>query len=121
TSITSGGSIPFSYVDSNWCHEGYTPITIWLSQAAPTGLNATGDLPDGTYLEYFGRYLITNFGLPVRQPLPPTSLTIPNISNFSVGSMLFLSVVEEAQPGTCPGGVSQPAQYEFTSVSLSVA
>ncbi|KAJ7653371.1 hypothetical protein B0H17DRAFT_397173 [Mycena rosella] len=105
TSISSGESIPFNYVDSNWCHEGYTPITLWLSDAAPTGLNATGDLPDGTYIAYFGRYLIANFGIPAMQPVPPTSVTIPDISCYPAGSTLYFSVVEEAQEGTCPGGI----------------
>jgi uncharacterized protein YraI len=63
TSISTGASIPFSYADSNWCHEGYTPITIWFSDSAPTGLNATGQLPEGTYIQYFGEYLIGNFGM----------------------------------------------------------
>ncbi|KAJ7457352.1 hypothetical protein FB451DRAFT_1098067 [Mycena latifolia] len=121
TSITSGESIPFNYVDSNWCHEGYTPITMWLSEAAPTGLNATGDLPDGTYIEYFGRYLIANFGLPTLQPVPPSSITIPDISSYPTGSSLYFTVVETAQEGTCPGGVNHPAEYQFTTVPLTAA
>ncbi|KAF7333414.1 hypothetical protein MVEN_02357200 [Mycena venus] len=64
TSVSTGDSIPFQYNDGNWCHEGYTPITIWLSESAPTGLNATGQLPEGTYIDYFGEYLNANFGLP---------------------------------------------------------
>ncbi|KAJ7450042.1 hypothetical protein B0H11DRAFT_2078207 [Mycena galericulata] len=118
-SISTGASIPFNYDDLNWCHEGYTPITIWLTASEPTGLNATGGL-EGSYIDYYGQYFIANFGLPTLQPVPPTSLTIPDISSFTAGSTLFLSVVEEAQPDTCPGGVSQPAQYEFTSVPLTV-
>ncbi|KAJ7328714.1 hypothetical protein DFH08DRAFT_633147, partial [Mycena albidolilacea] len=120
TSISTGASIPFSYADSNWCHEGYTPITIWLSATAPTSLNATGQLPEGTYIQYFGEYLIGNFGLaPLPgHPVPPTSVTIPDISGYSAGSTLFLSVVETAQAGECPPGNGVPAQYEFTTVSL---
>ncbi|KAJ7678350.1 hypothetical protein B0H17DRAFT_1015591 [Mycena rosella] len=120
TSITSGESTPFNYVDSNWCHEGYTPITLWLSETAPTGLNDTGSLPEGTYIEYFGRYLIANFGLSALQPVPPTSVTIPDISSYPSGSTLYFSVVEEALEGTCPGGVSHPAEFQFTSVPLTV-
>ncbi|KAJ7102738.1 hypothetical protein C8R44DRAFT_887483 [Mycena epipterygia] len=119
TSISSGESIPFNYVDSNWCHEGYTPITVWLSTSAPTGVNATGGLPSGTYIEYFGKYLIANFGLSPMQPVPPTSLTIPDISSYPSSSTLYLSVVETALAGTCPPG-NQPAQYRFTSVPLIV-
>ncbi|KAJ6542087.1 hypothetical protein DFH09DRAFT_1174604 [Mycena vulgaris] len=121
TSITSGESIPFNYVDSNWCHEGYTPITMWLSEAAPTGLNATGDLPEGTYIAYFGRYLIANFGLSTMQPVPPTSVTIPDISSYPAGSTLYFTVVETALAGTCPGGVNHPPEYEFIVVPLTVA
>ncbi|KAJ7328718.1 hypothetical protein DFH08DRAFT_883097 [Mycena albidolilacea] len=62
-SISTGAVIPFTYADSNWCHEGYTPITIYLSDSAPTTLNATGGLPTGTYITSFGPYLIPNFGL----------------------------------------------------------
>ncbi|KAJ7800626.1 hypothetical protein B0H14DRAFT_3490481 [Mycena olivaceomarginata] len=90
------------------------------SGTAPTALNATGGLPEGTYIEYYGNYLEDNFNIRPLPPVPPTSLTIPDISSYPTGSNLFLSVVEEALPGTCPGGVSQPAQYEFTSVSLMV-
>ncbi|KAJ7722655.1 hypothetical protein DFH07DRAFT_971838 [Mycena maculata] len=122
TSISTGSSIPFDYFDDNSCEEGYTPITIWLSQSAPTALNSTGGLDPGTFIEYYGQFLINNFGppLPVLQPVPPTSLTIPDISSFAVGSSLFLTVVEEALPGTCPGGVDQPARYDFATVSLTV-
>ncbi|KAJ7232181.1 hypothetical protein B0H12DRAFT_1145883 [Mycena haematopus] len=123
TSISTGASIPFNYVDSNWCNEGYTPITIWLSDSAPTGLNATGQLPEGTYIEYFGYYLIGNYGLgPLPgYSVPPTNVTIPDISGYSSGFPLFLSVVETAGPESCPPGNGAPAQYRFTSVSLVVA
>ncbi|KAJ7929756.1 hypothetical protein B0H13DRAFT_2180992 [Mycena leptocephala] len=123
TSIATGDSIPFNYIDSNWCHEGYTPITVWLSDSAPTGLNATGELPEGTYIDYFGEYLIPNFGLgPLPgSTVPPTSLTIPDISGYSAGSPLYLTVVETALAGTCPPGNGVPAQYQFATVSLVVA
>jgi hypothetical protein len=38
-------------------------MTIWLSDTAPTALNATGSLLDGTYIEYYGNYLEDNFSL----------------------------------------------------------
>jgi hypothetical protein len=89
----------------------------------PTALNATGGLPEGTYIEYYGNYLEDNFSsfkssqaayfpaltcppfsdIGPLPPVPPTSLTIPDISSYPTGSNLFLSVVEEALPGTCPG------------------
>ncbi|KAJ7450047.1 hypothetical protein B0H11DRAFT_1646752, partial [Mycena galericulata] len=102
-SISIGAVIPFNYDDLNWCHDDYSPITIWLSASEPTGLNATGGLPEGTYIDYFGEYLIANFGIGPMQPVPPTNLTVPDISSYPAGSTLFLSVVEEALPGSCPG------------------
>ncbi|KAJ7040601.1 hypothetical protein C8F04DRAFT_1253920 [Mycena alexandri] len=121
TSITTGTSIPFNYNDLNECHEGYTPITVWLSDSVPTGLDGNGNLPAGTFIEEFGSFLIGNFGgLPHFLALPPTSLVIPNISSYSSGSALYLTVVETNQAGTCPPG-GQPASYEFFSVQLAVA
>jgi hypothetical protein len=63
TPIASGGPFPFAYSDSNWCHGGYTPISVWLTSYAPTtaNLNSTGQIPDATY--YFGTFLVANFGM----------------------------------------------------------
>ncbi|KAJ7024058.1 hypothetical protein C8F04DRAFT_1303384, partial [Mycena alexandri] len=108
TSITTGTSIAFSYADLNECHEGYTPITVWLSASAPTSLDSSGNLPAGTFIEEFGSYLIANFGefpaigLPHFPRPPPTSLVIPDISSYSAGTDLYLTVVETNQAGTCP-------------------
>ncbi|KAJ7457360.1 hypothetical protein FB451DRAFT_1047454, partial [Mycena latifolia] len=102
TTIGLGESIAFNYADSNWCHAGYTSITMWLSEAEPSGLNATGSLPDGTYIEYFGRYLIANFGLSAIEPIPPANLTIPDISDYPSGSILYFTVVETAPANACP-------------------
>lgn len=87
TSISTGDSIPFNYIDLNWCHEGYTPITIWLSDSAPTGLNATGDLPEGTFIKYYGQFLIANFG---------SSPELP--AHF----FDFIPSVRPSHPATCP-------------------
>ncbi|KAJ7717795.1 hypothetical protein B0H16DRAFT_1243123, partial [Mycena metata] len=94
TSITTGTSIPFSYADLNECHEGYTPITVWLSASQPTSLDSNGNLPAGTFIEEFGSYLIANFGLAPLPTPPPTSLVIPDISSYSAGTDLYLTVVE---------------------------
>ncbi|KAF8197734.1 hypothetical protein K438DRAFT_1824568 [Mycena galopus ATCC 62051] len=120
-SVSSGSVMPFSYVDVNWCHEGYTPITVYLSDAAPTGLNATGGLADGTYMASFGPYLIPNYGLAplAGSVVPPQNLTIPDLSAFTAGSALYLTVVETAVAGTCPPG-DQPAQYQYTTTALTV-
>ncbi|KAJ7040576.1 hypothetical protein C8F04DRAFT_888889, partial [Mycena alexandri] len=96
TAITTGTSIPFNYVDLNPCHAGYTPITVWLTDAVPTALDGSGDLPAGTFIEEFGSFLIGNFGLPPLAgfSVPPSSLVIPDISGHSSGSALYSTVVE---------------------------
>ncbi|KAJ7432524.1 hypothetical protein B0H11DRAFT_2125805 [Mycena galericulata] len=120
TAVTSSASFPFSYQDSNWCEGGYTPITVWLTDYAPTtaNLNATGQFTDATY--YFGPFLIGNFGLPPIGPTlpPPATLTAPDVSSLAVGSEVYLAVVETAN--NCPPG-NQPLEYGLTSVVLTVA
>ncbi|KAF7340791.1 hypothetical protein MSAN_02108200 [Mycena sanguinolenta] len=120
SSINSGSVIPFNYVDLNWCHEGYTPITVYLSETQPTSLNATGGVTE--YMASYGPYLIPNYGLaPLSgSQVPPQNLTMPDISAYTSGSALYLSVVETALAGTCPPG-NQPAQYQFSTTSLTVA
>ncbi|KAJ7163881.1 hypothetical protein C8R43DRAFT_989059 [Mycena crocata] len=115
----SGAAVPFSYGDSNWCQGGYTPITVWLLDSEPTttNLNATGQFPDATY--YFGSYLMGNFGLPpIGNPVPPATLTMPDVSGFVTGSELYLAVVETAN--NCPPG-NTPAQYGMTSAMIVTA
>ncbi|KAJ7470774.1 hypothetical protein FB451DRAFT_321232 [Mycena latifolia] len=115
--ISSAASIPFSYQDSNWCEGGYTPITVWLLDFAPTtaNLNATGQFVDAAY--YFGPFLIGNFGLPPigPTPVPPATLTMPDLSEYAPGSAMYLAVVETAN--NCPPG-NQPLQYGMTSTPL---
>jgi len=119
TTVSSGESFPFSYADSNWCEDGYTPLTVWLTDYAPTtaNLNSTGQFPDGEYFYYFGEYLQGNFGLP---PLsgstpPPSTLTTPDISAYTVGTALYLAVVETATD--CPPR-NQPPQYGLATTAL---
>ncbi|KAF7317161.1 hypothetical protein HMN09_00450900 [Mycena chlorophos] len=123
-SAASGASIPFAYIDNNWCHDGYSTITVWLTDAEPTAndVNSTsGELDDALY--QFGTYLIPNFGLqnlPGSTP-PPSTLTIPDLatSNIASGANLFLAVVETAT--ACPPGINIPPQYGLTTVSLVAA
>jgi hypothetical protein len=119
TTITSGVSLAFDYSDINWCHAGYSPISLWLSDAAPTGLTSTGDLPAGTFIKSYGTFLVPNFGtfpvcwhvmdftgdntgLPSMAPVPPSNITIPDISTSPAGSTLFFTVVETAPANACP-------------------
>jgi hypothetical protein len=62
TLVSSQQTFPFSYKASDWCQDGYSPITVWLLDYAPTtaNLNATGQFTDAAY--YFGAFLIGNFG-----------------------------------------------------------
>ncbi|KAF8207023.1 hypothetical protein K438DRAFT_1962660 [Mycena galopus ATCC 62051] len=120
TVVTSGQSFSFNYEDSNWCEGGYTPITVWLLDYAPTtaNLNATGQFSDATF--YFGKYFIGNFGLgPIAgDPVPPSTLTMPDVSAYAIGSTMYVAVVETAN--TCPPG-NQPAQYGMTANSMITA
>ncbi|KAJ6583885.1 hypothetical protein DFH09DRAFT_1143707 [Mycena vulgaris] len=98
---------------------GRTPITVWLLNYAPTtaNLNATGQFTDATV--YYGAFLIGNFGLPpIGNPVPPTTLTMPDVSGFAVGSEMYIAVVETAN--NCPPG-NQPLQYGLTSALLVTA
>ncbi|KAJ7183276.1 hypothetical protein C8R46DRAFT_1066451 [Mycena filopes] len=117
---TSGAPVPFSYADSNWCEGGYTPITVWLLDYAPTtaNLNATGQFTDAVF--YYGSFLIGNAGLPPLSgsPSPPTTLAMPDISQYGSGASVYLAVVETAN--TCPPG-NQPAQYGMTSTQITTA
>ncbi|KAJ7215700.1 hypothetical protein B0H12DRAFT_354417 [Mycena haematopus] len=120
TVVTSGATFPFNYQDSNWCEGGYTPITVWLLDYAPTtaNLNATGQFSDAAF--YFGPFLIGNFGLPPigPTPVPPSTLTLPDVSAYPVGSEMYVAVVETAN--NCPPG-NQPLQYGLTSTKIITA
>ncbi|KAJ7021296.1 hypothetical protein C8F04DRAFT_1273901 [Mycena alexandri] len=97
--------------------------TVWLTDAVPTALDGNGDLPAGTFIEEFGSFLIGNFEPPPLAgfSVPSSSLVIPDISGYSSGSALYLTVVETSPANACPPGVGQPASYEFFSVELVVA
>ena len=64
-SIVEGGAdFDFLYYNSNYCHSGYSQISVYLSTSAPTNNDVTneGGLVDGSYVVDFGTYLIANFG-----------------------------------------------------------
>ncbi|KAJ4466388.1 hypothetical protein C8J55DRAFT_240470 [Lentinula edodes] len=101
--VSQGSSFPFEFQDSNWCEDGYSSISIWLTNYAPTYLNvnSTGQFSEGEYSYYFGSYLIPNFGLPVLS-----------------GNEVYLAVVETGT--SCPPGLHIPPQYELTETSIIV-
>lgn len=65
TLVSSNSSIPFSYSDRNWCEDGYSPVSLWLTDYEPTisNLNVTGQFSEGDFTYYFGLYTNPNFGM----------------------------------------------------------
>ncbi|KAJ4478990.1 hypothetical protein J3R30DRAFT_2699246 [Lentinula aciculospora] len=120
--VSQGSSFPFEFQDSNWCEDGYSAITVWLTNYAPTtsSLNSTGQFPEGEYSWYYGEYLIPNFGLPVLSGStpPPSSLVLPESLNLSPGDEAYLAVVETGT--NCPPGLNIPPQYELTDLVMTV-
>ncbi|KAG7090241.1 hypothetical protein E1B28_011840 [Marasmius oreades] len=117
SSLLSGGTFDFKYIQSDWCHDGYSPVDVYLTSFAPTAanLNSAGGFSEGDYTYFFGSFLAANFGLPVITPAVPTSLTLPALNGISAGSQLFLAVVETAR--SCPPG-NVPPQYGLTSTAI---
>ncbi|EIM80097.1 uncharacterized protein STEHIDRAFT_162983 [Stereum hirsutum FP-91666 SS1] len=121
--VSSNSSFPFSYSDRNWCEDGYSPVSVWLTDYEPTttNLNATGQFPEGSYTRYFGLYTNPNFGLsPLSgSPAPPPSLSFPETDEATLDAtpLWWLSVVETAT--NCPPGLHIPPQYGLTSVQLT--
>lgn len=67
TLVSSNSSFPFSYSDRNWCEDGYSPVSVWLTDYEPTttNLNATGQFPEGEFTHFFGPFTNPNFGMRV--------------------------------------------------------
>ncbi|KAF9259853.1 hypothetical protein L218DRAFT_873613 [Marasmius fiardii PR-910] len=102
SSVSSGETFDFKYIQSDWCHDGYSPVSIYLTSYAPTNanLNSTGGLSDGDYTYFFGDFFAANFGLPNISPAVPSSLTLPALNGVADGSQLFIAVIETARD--CP-------------------
>lgn len=74
TEIAPGASFAFDYATSDWCHQGYSIFTVWLTPGpdAPTFSDVTsttgntrgsvGELSNGTYLYSWGEFTVPNFG-----------------------------------------------------------
>ncbi|KAF9071777.1 hypothetical protein BDP27DRAFT_1262003, partial [Rhodocollybia butyracea] len=120
--VAAGASFPFAYQDSNWCEDGYSQITVWLTGYSPTtsSLNSTGEFDEGEFTYYFGSYLIPNFGLSVLPGSipPPSSLVFPTIPAIVTGDEVYLTVVETGD--NCPPGLNVPPEYEVTGSLIVV-
>ena len=64
STIAPGTNFPFSYQRRNACNTGYSPITVYLSTAAPASSDVTpdGHLASGSFILHWGDYLYANFG-----------------------------------------------------------
>ncbi|OBZ79569.1 hypothetical protein A0H81_00265 [Grifola frondosa] len=112
TTIGVGETFAFNYSVSDWCHSGYSPLSVWLVENSPvfSDLNSTGQFPEGEYLYYFGDYLVANFaGLPPMGTPPPSALTMPEL-NIDDGNV-YLAVVETFYD--CPPNI--PVEYGVAS------
>ncbi|OSX64058.1 hypothetical protein POSPLADRAFT_1032532 [Postia placenta MAD-698-R-SB12] len=117
TEIAPGASFAFDYATSDWCHQGYSIFTVWLTPGpdAPTFSDVTsttgntrgsvGELINGTYLYSWGEFTVPNFawligkaGLPPLGTPPPPTLTMPNLLELNGTSYtnadFYLTVVD---------------------------
>ncbi|KAH9927437.1 uncharacterized protein BXZ73DRAFT_90716 [Epithele typhae] len=110
-------SFPFDYENANICHSGYSHISVYLSDSAPTSADISGgELVAGSFIFKFGDWLIPNFGLPAmtNPPPPPSSLQMPELDSVADGTTLFFSVVETF--GGCPPDGHTEYGLETTTV-----
>ncbi|KAI0326375.1 hypothetical protein GY45DRAFT_1285588 [Cubamyces sp. BRFM 1775] len=114
--IQGDADFDFLYYNSNYCHSGYSQISVYLSTSVPTNDDVTneGGLADGSYVVDFGTYLIANFGLPPMQPTPPPTLVMPTLGDVASGTTLFFSVVETYN--VCPGHIEFEYGLETTTI-----
>ncbi|KAI0762536.1 hypothetical protein C8Q74DRAFT_1220476 [Fomes fomentarius] len=116
STIAPGSSFPFEYRPTNYCHSGYSPISVYLSTAAPTSADITGGgaLAEGSFVFKFGDYLYANFGLPQMGSPPPATLTLPTFDGIEDGTTLYFSVIETYRD--CPGHVALEFGLETTTL-----
>ena len=61
--LQPGDAFAFNYENSNTCESGYSPISVYLSESAPTDADiVNGSLTTGSFIFKFGNWLIPNFG-----------------------------------------------------------
>jgi len=96
SAAVAGSSIDFDYLNVNQCESGYSPISTWLLDHAPSTSEVTssGTFASGDFLATLGNFLIPNFGLPpmTTPPPPPSTLTVPTVS--APDGPLFFAVIE---------------------------
>ncbi|EJF58489.1 hypothetical protein DICSQDRAFT_173001 [Dichomitus squalens LYAD-421 SS1] len=119
--VVAGAPFPFEYAPANACHDGYTPIGVYIGREAPSfekDVQDNGHLRPGSFIFQFGDWLIPNFGLPPSQPPPPPpAIFLPEFPNVANNTKLYLTVVEtsiDCPPG--PPAVSPKYGLETTSV-----
>lgn len=119
--VSPSTTFPFNYSQSNWCHDGYSQVQVFLTDYAVTAANVNaGTGVVAPVVHAFGTFTAANFGLPPLSSALPSSLALPDLApkGVTTGATLYVTVVERA--ANCPpGGV--PAQFGFTSVPVAYA
>lgn len=56
--ISPGDIFDYSYAELQDCHQGFTPVTVWLVSIPPTlsQLNSSGEFNPGDFLNFFGSF-----------------------------------------------------------------
>lgn len=63
--VSFNTNLGLQYTPGNWCQNGYSRVSVWLTKTAPTTANIdseTGVFKDGQSVHYFGNYTIANWG-----------------------------------------------------------
>lgn len=63
--VSVNTSIGIKYVPGDWCHTGYSPITVWVTDSEPTASSIdadTGVFKDGEFKAFIGSYTVPNYG-----------------------------------------------------------
>ncbi|CAK5263517.1 unnamed protein product [Mycena citricolor] len=110
---------PFEYKPSNWCHTGYTHISVWLMDHIPGAEDLDGSGKPLYAQHHFGDWTMSNYA-----HLPDAPDKAPNVlylrrdgPGVPEGGYMYFSVVEHATG--CPPRNS-PTQYGITSNQVYV-
>ena len=58
----AGQYIPFKYINTDQCHAGYSPITVYLLDHAPSASEVADNGTFTNFTHFFGELIIPNFG-----------------------------------------------------------